>query len=114
MKTPRFDSVSTKQSRIAEQARACPDMVFTTLHHHIDLEWMDRAWTLTRKDGATGVDGVTATEYEKDLEARLTDLMDRIKSGNYRAPAVRRHYIPKPDGKQRPHPDAGRWRSGPY
>jgi len=102
VKTPCFDSVSTKQARIAEQARACPDMTFTTLHHHIDLEWMGRAWTLTRKDGATGVDGVTATEYETDLEDKLLDLMGRIKSGSYHAPPVRRHYIPKPDGRQRP------------
>ena len=102
VKTPRFDNVSTKQARIAEQARACPDMVFTTLHHHIDRDWMHRAWSLTRKDGATGVDGVTAAEYEKELEANLLDLMNRIKSGSYRAPPVRRHYIPKPDGRQRP------------
>ncbi|MDE0241695.1 MAG: group II intron reverse transcriptase/maturase [bacterium] len=102
MKTPRFDDVSTKQARIAEQARACPDMVFTTLHHYIDRDWMRRAWNLTRKDGATGVDGVTAAEYEKELEANLLDLMNRIKSGSYRAPPVRRHYIPKPDGRQRP------------
>ncbi len=102
MKTSRFDSVSTKQARIAEQARACPDMVFTTLHHHIDLEWMHRAWDLTRKDGATGVDGVTAADYETDLEANLADLMQRIRSGSYRAPPVRRHYIAKADGRRRP------------
>ena len=102
MKTPRFDNVSTKQARIAEQARACPDMVFTTLHHHIDLEWMYRAWDLTRRDGATGVDGMTAADYEKDLEANLVDLMDRIRSGSYRAPSVRRHYIAEADGRRRP------------
>ena len=77
-------------------------MVFTTLHHHIDLEWMHRAWDLTRKDGASGVDGVTAADYEKDLEANLVDLMHRIRSGSYRAPPVRRHVIAKADGRQRP------------
>ena len=81
MKTSRFDNVSTKQARIAKQARTCPDMVFTTLHHHIDPEWMHRAWDLTRKDGATGIDGVTAADYEKDLEANLADLMDRDQVG---------------------------------
>lgn len=102
MKTPSFESVSTKQIQIAKQARAYPDMAFTTLHHHIDLVWMYTAWALTRKDGAPGVDGMTATEYEKNLKDNLTDLMERIKSGRYHAPPVRRHYIPKADGKLRP------------
>jgi RNA-directed DNA polymerase len=72
-----------------------------SLHHVIDLEWMKEAYRLTRKDGATGIDGVTATDYEVNLEARLLDLLGRIKSGRYRAPPVRRAYIPKADGSQR-------------
>ena len=56
----------------------------------------------TRKDGAPGIDGATAADYEKDLEANLEDLLGRIKSGRYKAPPVRRHYIPKADGTQRP------------
>ena len=102
VKTQGFDSVSTKQERIAEQAGACPDLVFTALHHHIDEAWMHSAWSLTRKDGATGVDGVTAADYETDLEVNLLDLLNRIKSGRYRAPPVRRHSIPKADGRRRP------------
>ena len=76
--------------------------MFTSLHHLIDGEWMREAYRLTRKDGATGIDGVTAADYEKDLEANLESLLDRIKSGSYRAPPVRRHYIPKADGTKRP------------
>ena len=102
VKTLSFDSVSTKQSRIAAQAKDCPDMVFTTLHHHIDIEWMREAWHDVRKDGAAGVDGVTAEDYREDLEANLLDLMGRIKSGSYFAPPVRRHFIPKGDGTERP------------
>ena len=49
-----------------------------------------------------GIDGVTATDYETDAEANLLDLLGRMKSGRYRAPPVRRHYIPKADGGQRP------------
>ena len=60
------------------------------------------AYRLTRKDGAAGIDGVTAADYEAQLEANLLDLLDRIKSGRYQAPPVRRHYIPKADGSQRP------------
>lgn len=72
-----------------------------SLHHVIDLDWMKEAYRLTRKDGAPGIDGVTAPDYEVNLEANLLDLLDRIKSGRYRAPPVRRAYIPKADGSQR-------------
>ena len=76
--------------------------MFTSLHHLIDIGWMSEAYRRTRKDGATGIDGVTAADYEKDLEANLESLLNRIKSGSYRAPPVRRHYIPKADGTKRP------------
>ena len=56
---------------------------------------MKEAYRLTRKDGAPGIDGVTADEYATNLEANLLDLLDRIKSGRYKAPPVRRTYIPK-------------------
>jgi hypothetical protein len=55
----------------------------------------------TRKDGAPGIDGVTAADYATNLEANLVDLLDRIKSGRYKAPPVRRTYIPKTDGLPR-------------
>ena len=95
-------STLTKREWIAEQAKEHPERVFTSLHHLIDLEWMIVAYQQTRKDGAVGVDGVTAAEYEENLESNLEDLLSRIKSGQYKAPPVRRHYIPKVDGTQRP------------
>jgi RNA-directed DNA polymerase len=63
---------------------------------------MLEAYRLTRKDGAPGIDGMTAADYEANLEANLDDLLGRIKSGRYVAPPVRRHYIPKADGTERP------------
>jgi RNA-directed DNA polymerase len=92
----------TKRHWIVELARRKPGGVLFSLHHVIDFEWMREAYWLTRKDGATGIDGVTATEYEANLEANLRDLLERIKSGRYKAPPVRRTYIPKADGSQRP------------
>jgi len=77
-------------------------VALSTLHHVIDLEWMKEAFRLTRKDGAPGIDGVTAAEYAENLEANLLDLLDRVKSGRYQAPPVRRAYIPKADGSRRP------------
>src|SRR6516164_2506555 len=60
------------------------------------------AYRLTRKDGAPGIDGVMADAYARNLEANLLDLLDRIKTGRYQAPPVRRTYIPKADGSSRP------------
>jgi RNA-directed DNA polymerase len=92
----------TKRHWIVELARKKPGEVLFSLHQVIDFEWMREAYWLTRKDGATGIDGVTAADYEANLEANLRDLLARIKSGRYKAPPVRRTYIPKADGSQRP------------
>jgi group II intron reverse transcriptase/maturase len=70
-------------------------MAFTSLAYHLDVEWLREAYRRTRKDGAAGVDGVTAADYERDLEGNLARLLDRAKSGAYRAPPVRRVHIPK-------------------
>ena len=93
-----MDSVSTKQRRIAELARQSPRMSFTSLAYMMDLPWLQEAYRRTRSDGAVGVDGVTAEEYEKNLDGNLQSLLDRAKSGAYRAPPVRRVHIPKGSG----------------
>jgi group II intron reverse transcriptase/maturase len=94
--------VYTKQQRIAELARRMPDAGLTSLAHHIDLEWMHQAYRATRKDGAAGVDKVTAKQYEQDLDKNLRCLLERFKSGRYKAPPVKRVFIPKADGRLRP------------
>ena len=88
-------NVSTKQERIAELAKQSPQMAFTSLAYLMDIDWLKEAYRRTRKDGAVGVDGVTAADYEQDLEGNLQRLLDRVKSGTYRAPPVRRVHIPK-------------------
>jgi len=75
-------------------------MAIRSLAHHIDDSWMQEAYRLTRKNGAAGVDGQTATEYAMKLEDNLQSLLDRMKSGTYRAPPVRRVHIPKGDGRE--------------
>ena len=90
--------VSTKLQRIAELAREHPERAFMSLNHVIDVTWLREAYGRTRKDGALGVDGQTAAEYAKDLEANLQSLAARFHSGGYRAPLIRRTYIPKGDG----------------
>ena len=90
--------ISPELQRIAELARRNPQWAFTTLAHHIDLELLKEAYRRTRKDGAVGVDGQTAEAYAVNLEANLRSLLDRMHTGTYSAPAVRRTYIPKADG----------------
>jgi len=92
--------ISTKLERIAKLAKEAPGMAFTTLAHHIDIDWLKEAYRRTRKDGAVGVDGQTAEEYAANLEENLLGLLERAKSGTYRAPPVRRVHIPKGDGSQ--------------
>ena len=94
------DPVSTKQQRIAELAKQAPQMGFTSLNHHLDLHWLGEAYNRTRKDGAPGVDGQTADDYVLSLRENLESLLDRAKSGTYRAPPVRRVYIPKGTGNE--------------
>ena len=100
---PTFDRVSTKQHRIAQLAKQSPQTSFTALAHHIDLEWLHAAYHRVRKDGAPGVDQETSASYSTDLMSNLQSLLDRAKSGRYKAPPVRRVHIPKgTGGKTRP------------
>jgi RNA-directed DNA polymerase len=94
--------ISTRLERIATLARQFRGQPLRTLAHHIDLDWLREAHRRTRKDGATGVDGRTATEYATNLEDNLRSLLERAKSGTYRAPPVRRAYVPKDNGEMRP------------
>ena len=70
-------------------------MGFTSLAYLMDLDWLREAYRQTRKDRAVGVDGQTAAEYEQDFEGNLESLLECAKSGRYKAPPVRRTYIPK-------------------
>jgi group II intron reverse transcriptase/maturase len=93
---PSSVNISTRQGKLAELARIEPKLELMTVAHHVDKAWLREAYRRTRKDGAAGVDGVTAAEYEAGLEANLTSLLERFKSGRYRAPAVRRVHLEKP------------------
>ena len=67
-------NLSTNRQRIADLAKTKRGTALCSLHHVIDLDWMREAYRLTRKDGAPGIDGVTAEDYEANLEANLLDL----------------------------------------
>ncbi len=88
------ESVETKLQRIAEKARKEPSCQFTSLFHLMDKELLRGCFEGLRKDAASGIDRVTKEEYEKDLEANLTRLVERLHKMSY---------IPQPGStKQRP------------
>jgi RNA-directed DNA polymerase len=100
--TQRSQTVSTKLHQIAKQARDYPERVFTSLAHLMDVDFLREAYRKTRKDGAPGIDGITAKEYARNLEGNLCELHSRLRENRYKAPAVKRAWINKDDGSQRP------------
>lgn len=95
------ENVLTKQNRIAEIAGRNPNQAILSLNRYIDFEWLYVAYKLTRKDGAVGIDGRTAADYEENLKENLENLLNRFKTGSYKAPPVRKVSIPKGDGGTR-------------
>jgi group II intron reverse transcriptase/maturase len=81
--------------RIATLAEQMPDKALFTLNHCLDRDLLLMACIRTRKDAAVGVDGQTYEEFREGLFDRLEDLVNRAHDGTYRAPPVRRTYIPK-------------------
>jgi len=98
-----LENVSTVQQRIAAVAQRTPKIAFTSLAHYINLEWLIEAFHRTRKGGAAGIDDVTGKQYAENLHENLQNLLDRLKSGTYKAPPVKRKHIPKgTSGETRP------------
>ena len=95
-------SVSQALERIRKVARERKKERFIALFHHISIDLLEEAFYELKEDAAPGVDRLTWTDYEADLECELEDLHDRVQRGAYRALPSRRVYIPKPDGRQRP------------
>jgi RNA-directed DNA polymerase len=89
-------SVATNLQWIGEKARKEPELVFTSLYHHItDVDNLRTCYDSLDAKKATGVDGVTKQQYGMDLESNLQDLSERLGRMGYRPGAKRRSYIPK-------------------
>ena len=95
-------TVSTKLAQIAKQSKRDATMVFTTLAHLMDEDFLREAFTQLRKDAAAGIDEMTVAEYTVNLGERIADLHRRLVAREYRAQPARRVWIPKGDGDQRP------------
>ena len=95
--------MSTQLDRIAAKARNDRKLRFTSLGHLLTPEFLKETWEQMNRKAASGVDGETAKEFEKELDERVEKLCARVRAGQYVAPPVRRVYIPKP-GKQEMRP----------
>ena len=103
IRTQGREVVSSALERVRQVARRGKEEKFTALLHHVyAVDMLREAYYAMERDAAPGVDGQTWRAYGEDLEERLQDLSERLKRGAYRASPVRRAYIPKADGKQRP------------
>jgi RNA-directed DNA polymerase len=95
-------SVSQGLDRVRQAARQRKKERFTALLHHVTADLLREAFYALKRTAAPGVDGLRWADYEAELEENLQDLHARVQRGAYRALPVRRRYIPKPGGKQRP------------
>jgi len=97
------EPVETKLHRIAEKARKEPIFKFTSLYHLMNEELLRGCFKRLRKDAAAGIDKMTKDMYAENLEANLSNLVERLHRMAYIPQPVRRKYIPKPgSAKQRP------------
>jgi RNA-directed DNA polymerase len=96
------ESVPQGLERVRQAARQRKKERFTALLHHVTVDLLRESFFALKRKAAPGVDGVTWQDYQVGLEGKLQDLHERVHGGTYRALPVRRRYIPKPGGKQRP------------
>ncbi len=103
IRTQRRVVAPSELAQIRQTAKSNKDVKFTALLHHIyRIDTLRFSYSQLKRHAAVGVDGETWQHYGEDLEQNLQDLSHRLKRGAYRAKPVRRVYIPKADGRQRP------------
>lgn len=89
--------------RIRNAAKEDKGERFTALWHHVcNTNRLRQAYLALKREASPGVDGQTWANYGQTLEANLNDLSERLRRGAYHALPVKRAYVPKPDGRERP------------
>ena len=94
--------MQTKLDRISEVAKERKNGTIHNLVYLLNKENLAECFTLLKKNKASGIDGTTISDYESNLDKNLVDLVKRMKRQAYKPKPVRRVYIPKSNGKQRP------------
>jgi retron-type reverse transcriptase len=102
-RAPGRTDVRSALERVRQAARRDRTAKFTALLHYIyNPDMLKAAYLALKRDAAPGVDGATWQSCGQSLASNLQDLSDRLRRGAYQARPVRRVYIPKADGRQRP------------
>jgi RNA-directed DNA polymerase len=95
--------VSELLERLRQAVQRDRTAKLTALYHHIyNVDYLREAYFNLKRTAAPGVDGQSWQDYGQDLEGNLQALSLRLRQGAYQAPPVRRVFLPKPDGRQRP------------
>ena len=94
--------MSTSLQGIATKAQEQKQYRFRNLYGMLNEELLKESWRESKKSAASGVDQISAQDSEQHLEENIRDLVERLKQKRYRAKLVKRHYIPKGNGKLRP------------
>ena len=100
--TEPIKALSTKLNRLSEIAARDSKVKFTSLAHLLTEEFLKGCYRELNHQAAAGIDRVSYATYGEDLEGNITDLVKRLREKRYRANEIRRVWIPKPDGRQRP------------
>jgi hypothetical protein len=96
------EALSTELNRLAEIAARDPKVKFTSLAHLLTEDFLKGCYRELNHRAAAGIDQVSYASYGENLDENIADLVRRLKEKRYRAYDIRRAWIPKPDGKQRP------------
>lgn len=91
--------MKTQLDQIAKKAKLDPKVRFTSLAHLLTTEFLTETWGMMNRSAASGIDGQTARQFERDVEQQVAEIHKQLKAGRYRAPPVRRVEIPKGPGK---------------
>jgi group II intron reverse transcriptase/maturase len=94
--------MSTEESQIAERARKYKQEALTNLHQYIDEKLLQESYRNLNKNSSPGVDGKYWHDYSLESQFRIPELLVEFKSGKYKAPPIRRVYIPKGKTGRRP------------
>lgn len=97
--------MKTQLDQIAKKAKLDPKVRFTSLAHLLTPEFLTETWGMMNRSAASGIDGQTARQFERDVEQQVAEIHKQLTAGRYRAPPVRRVEIPKGPGR----PGHDRW-----
>ncbi|MCP4320769.1 MAG: hypothetical protein GY787_02690 [Alteromonadales bacterium] len=100
--TQDLETLLPRLDRLELAAKRDKSLQFNNLMHHINIVFLQKAFYQLNKKAAKDVDELSWHEYEKDLLGRVKDLPSRLQSGSYKAQPVKRLWISKRDGQQRP------------